>query len=54
MVINNFTVTSDFIEIIDDNSVHLELDNCIRLVWIKNTEFETVKDLQKAIKALIF
>ena len=48
------TVTSNFFEQIDDNSAHIELNNCIRLVHLQNTEFETIEDLQTAVEALIF
>ena len=54
MVINNFTVTSNFIEMIDETCVHLELDNCIRLVHLSDTDFETVNELQTAVEALNF
>ena len=54
MTINNLTVTSNFVEILDETSVHFELDKCIRLVHLSDTEFETVNELQTAIEALIF
>jgi hypothetical protein len=53
MTINNLEVTGNFVEIVDINSVHLELGNCIRLVQISDTEFETVEDLKTAVENLI-
>ena len=52
MTINKLEVTSNFVEIVDANCVHLELGNCIRLVWLKDTEYETVEDLKTAVEKL--
>jgi hypothetical protein len=54
MKINNLTVTSNFFEKLDEKSAHCELDGCIRLVHLSDTEFNTIEDLQTAIEALIF
>ena len=54
MKINGYTVTSNFFDYIDETCCHLELDNCIRLVHLSDTEFKTIAELQTAIEALIF
>jgi hypothetical protein len=53
MIINGFTVTATTFEPVDDFSCHLELDGMLRLVWLKDTEFETINDLKIAVDALI-
>jgi len=50
MKINGLEVTSNFVEIIDENSIHCELGGCIRLVHLADTEFKSVKELEKEIK----
>lgn len=52
MKINGLQVTSNFVEIVDDNSVHLELGGCIRLVHLSDTEFKTINDLKTAVEKL--
>ena len=52
MEIYGLRVTGNFVEILDESCVHLELGNCIRLVWLKDTEFKTVNDLKIAIENL--
>ena len=54
MKINNLGVTSNFFEQVDEVSAHCELERCIRLVHLENTEFETIEELKKAIESLIF
>jgi hypothetical protein len=54
MIINGYKVTSNFFDYIDETCCHLELDNCIRLVHLSDTEFKTMQELQTAIEALIF
>jgi hypothetical protein len=53
MKINNLEVTGNFVEILDETSAHLELGGCIRLVWLKDTEFKTINDLKIAVENLI-
>lgn len=53
MKINNLTVTSNFIEVVDEKSAHCELDNCIRLVHLSDTEFETIEELKTTIENLV-
>lgn len=54
MTINGYSVTSNFFDYVDANCCHLELNNCIRLVHLSDTEFNTIEDLQTAVEALIF
>lgn len=54
MIINGFTVTSNFFDYIDITMCHLELDGCIRLVHLSDTEYNTIDELQIAVEALIF
>ena len=53
MKINGLTVTATTFDQIDDFSCHLELDGMLRLVWLKDTPFETINDLKTAVEALI-
>jgi hypothetical protein len=53
MIINGFTVTSTFFDYVDETMCHLELDGCIRLVYLSDTEFETINDLETAVEKLI-
>lgn len=53
MKINDLEVTSNFVEILDKTCAHLELDGCIRLVHLSDTEFKTINDLKTAVEALI-
>ena len=47
MEINGKKVTSNVFDMdrhyIDENSCHLELNGCIRLVHLSDTEFETIE-----------
>ncbi len=54
MKINGLEVTGNFVEILDENSIHCELGGCIRLVHLIDTEYQTTKELKTAIEALIF
>jgi hypothetical protein len=58
MKINGFTVTSNIwveeINYVDHVSCHIELDGCLRLVQLKDTEYATLAELQTAIEALTF
>ena len=54
MKINELEVTGNFVEILDPTCIHCELGGCIRLVHLSDTEFQTVEDLEIAIKALKF
>ena len=53
MEVNGYTVTSNYFDYVDENSCHLELDGCIRLVHLSDAEFETIEDLQTFITNLI-
>jgi hypothetical protein len=46
-------VTGNFVEILDENSAHIHLGGCIRLVHLQDTEFETIQDLKTAIINLV-
>jgi hypothetical protein len=52
MIINGYTVTSTLFDYVDETMCHLDLDNCIRLVHLSDTEFETVNDLKIAVENL--
>ena len=54
MIINGFKVTSNFFDYVDATMCHLDLDHCIRLVHLSDTEFNTIEDLKTAVEALIF
>jgi hypothetical protein len=54
MIINGFNVTSHFFEYVDETMCHLELDYCIRLVHLHDTEYSTIEELQTAVETLIF
>jgi len=54
MIINGFKVTSNFFDYVDETCCHLELDYCIRLVYLSQTEYKTIEELQIAVEALIF
>jgi len=54
MTINNLEVTSNVFDYIDTNTCHLELEHCLRLVHLHDTEFNTIEELQTAVEALIF
>jgi hypothetical protein len=53
MKINELNVTSNYFDLVDETSAHIELDGCVRLVHIENTEFKTIEDLKLAIENLI-
>ena len=53
MIINGFKVTSNFFDYVDATMCHLELDGCIRLVHLSDTEFNTIEELQTAVTDLI-
>jgi hypothetical protein len=52
MIINGFNVTSNFFDYVDDTMCHLELDGCLRLVHIKDTEYSTIAELKLAVENL--
>jgi inhibitor of KinA sporulation pathway (predicted exonuclease) len=54
MIINGYEVTSNFFDYVDPTMCHLELDYCIRLVHLSQTEYKTMQELQTAVEALIF
>ena len=54
MIINGYEVTSNFFDYVDETCCHLELDNCIRLVHLSQTDYKTMQELQTAVEALIF
>lgn len=53
MEINNLQVTSNFFDYVDETMCHLELDNCIRLVHLSDTEFKTIEYLKTAVEKLV-
>jgi hypothetical protein len=54
MKIYNLDVTSNFFEQIDDSGCHIELDGCIRFVYLVDTDYSTMQSLEDAIKNLQF
>lgn len=54
MIINGFSVTSNFFDYVDETMCHLELDGCIRLVHLEDTEYNSIEALENAIKNLPF
>jgi hypothetical protein len=52
MIINGYNVTSNFFDYVDETMCHLELNGCIRLVHLKDTEYNTIQDLQNAVENL--
>lgn len=52
MKIYNEEVTSNFFEQVDDIACHIELNGCIRYVYLKDTEYNTMEELQEAIQNL--
>ena len=52
MIINGYNVTSNFFDYVDETMCHLELDGCIRLVHLEDTEYNTIQDLQNAVENL--
>lgn len=54
IIINGFKVTSNFFDYVDETCCHLELDGCIRLVHLSDTEYNTIEELQTAVEALVF
>ena len=53
MKINELNVTSNYFDLVDEISAHIELDGCVRLVHIENTEFKSIEELKLAIENLI-
>ena len=54
MKIYDLEVTSNYFAQIDDNGCHIELDFDIRFVYLADTGYATMQELQTAIEALIF
>jgi hypothetical protein len=52
MIINGFQVTSNFFDYVDETMCHLELDYCIRLVHLEDTEYSAIEELQIAVENL--
>ena len=53
MKIYNLSVTSNYFENIDGSGCHIELDGCIRFVYLVDTEYNNMIDLEEAITNLI-
>ena len=53
MEIYGLQVTSNYFEQIDSTGCHIELDNNIRFVYLSDTGYATMEDLQTAITNLI-
>jgi hypothetical protein len=54
MRIYNLEVTSNYFEQIDDLGCHIELDGCIRFVYLIDTEYNSMEALENAVKNLPF
>lgn len=52
MKIYNLNVTSNFFEQVDDSGCHIELDGCIRFVYLRDTDYSTMDELKQAIEGL--
>jgi hypothetical protein len=52
MKIYNLDVTSNFFEQVDDSGCHIELDGCIRFVYLRDTDYSTMDELKQAIEGL--
>jgi len=54
MIIYGLEVTSNYFAQIGDNGCHIELAYDIRFVYLADTEYRTIEDLQTAVEALTF
>jgi len=54
MIIYGQNVTSNYFAQIGDNGCHIELDFDIKFVYLADTEYATMQELQTAVEALIF
>jgi hypothetical protein len=54
MIINGFRVTSNVFDYVDETMCHLELDGCLRLVHIEDTEYNSIEELKIAVENLSF
>jgi hypothetical protein len=54
MIIYGQNVTSNYFAQIGDNGCHIELAFDIRFVYLADTEYATMQELQTAIEALTF
>jgi hypothetical protein len=52
MIINGFKVTSNVFDYVDESMCHLELDGCLRLVHLQDTEYSTIDELRIAVENL--
>ena len=52
MKIYDLNVTSNFFEQVDDSGCHIELDGCIRYVYLADTQFYTMIALKIAVESL--
>jgi len=53
MEIYGLQVTSNYFEQLDSLSCHIELANNIRFVYLADTSYATMEELQTAVEALI-
>ncbi len=54
MIIYGLQVTSNYFAAIGNDGCHIELAYDIRFVYLADTEYATMEELQTAIEALIF
>jgi hypothetical protein len=54
MIIYGQNVTSNYFAAIGNDGCHIELDFDIRFVYLADTEYATLAELQTAIEALTF
>ena len=52
MIINGFSVTSNFFDYVDESMCHLELDGCIRLAHLEDTQYNSIEELKIAVEDL--
>lgn len=54
MIIYEQNVTSNYFAQIGDNGCHIELDFDIKFVYLADTGYKTMQELQTAVEALTF
>lgn len=52
MKIYDLDVTSNYFEQIDDSGCHIELEGCIRYVYLEDTQYSTMDELKIAVESL--
>jgi hypothetical protein len=50
MRILDLEVTSNYFEELGETACHIELEGCIRFVYLKDTEYNSIEELKIAIE----